>query len=609
MNFFKKSSAVLLAAMMLAGCAGTSSAAEAKGVTGEFTGTAKGFGGDVTVTLTLEDSVLTNVAITGDAETPNVGGVAMTDIAAKMTENKTVKVDGMTGATYTSNAIAEAVDAALAEAGLSRDDFAEIAKGEVQVIEETATLCIVGAGGAGLTLANSAMENGVTDVIILEKMAYVGGATSNAGGIDAGCSKLQAEIMGEDCGDSPELILENILASGTGHNETLSKIMADNQGATLDWLKETEGAPFNDRYKSDFPEHTVQRFYVCDGGMKNCMEILQKNFEEKGGKLMLNTKAEHLIQDETGAVVGVEAVDAEGNTVKVSADAVVMATGGYGANGDMISEKKSDLSYAVFYGVKSSNGEGHIMGQEIGAKMLNMGYAKMYPNGITIPGTADGKATPMPTLTCVNTTGAMFVNKEGNRFVNETLAFADIKNATCEQTDEIMYLLMDETGWAGWSEAVSTNSSAAGRIEMADMESYFEANEDPMFAKGTLAEVAAKAGVDAAQLEKTVADWNALCDAQGTDEFGRTNLTKIDTEGTYYMVEQKLRFATTLGGFDITGNFEAQTEAGEVINGLYAVGECVGGPNGTEAIPGSMACWAVVSGRMLGIQLGETLAK
>ncbi len=608
MKFMKKTAA-LLAIAMIAGCAAkpeASAPASASGVSGEFSGTAKGFGGDVTVTLTLENSELVNVVITGEKETPNVGGAAMADIAEKMIANKTVKIDGMTGATFTSDAIAAAVDAALAEAGLTRDAFAEVAKGEVQTIEETCDLVIIGAGGAGLTLANSALENGVANVVILEKMAYVGGATSNAGGIDAGCSKLQEEL-GMDK-DDPEVILSDILRSGTGHNETLSRIMAENQGATLDWLRETEKAPFNDRYGSDFPEHTHQRFFVCEGGMKNCMEILAKNFEEKGGKLMLNTKAEKIVQDETGAVVGVEAVDTDGNTVKVTADAVVVATGGYGANGDMISEKKSDLSYAVFYGVQSSYGDGHKMGQELGAKMLNMGYAKMYPNGITIPGTANGKATPMPTLTCVNTTGAIFVNQDGNRFVNETLAFADIKNATCQQPEEIMYLLMDETGWAGWSEAVATNSSAAGRIEMEEMESYFGSNEAPMFAKGTLDEIAAKAGIDAETLKATVENWNKTVDA-GSDEFGRNNLTKIDTEGTYYMVEQKLRFATTLGGFDITGNYEVQKEDGTLIPNLYAVGECVGGPNGTEAIPGSMACWAVVSGRMLGIQLGETLAK
>lgn len=243
-------------------------------------------------------------------------------------------------------------------------------------------------------------------------------------------------------------------------------------------------------------------------------------------------------------------------------------------------------------------------------KMLNMGYAKMYPNGISLPGTNNGKATPMPTLTTVNTTGAIFVNKDGNRFINETVAFAEIKDATTRQPDKIMYLLMDQAGFDTWSGMVSTNTSAVGNITLEDMEAYFDEDSDqPMFSRGTLEEVAADAGIDAAQLAETVKKWNEMVTAGEDTEFARGALFPLDTEGTLYLVEQKLRFATTLGGFDITPAFECQLEDGTVIPGLYAVGECVGGPNGTEAIPGSMAAWAVTSGHLCGLQLGQMLAE
>ncbi len=611
----KKLFASLLVVAMLAGCQSTAATtdtsveatAEAAGVTGTFEGTSEGFGGDVTVSITLEDSKLIDAVITGEKETPAYGGKAIEAMQAAMLENATVNVDSFTGATFTSTAIQEGIVVALEAAGLTSADFPVIEKISGQIYEETATVVVVGAGGAGLTFANSAVEAGIEDVLVLEKMSFVGGATTNAGGIDAGMSKLQAELGIE--GDSVELIKSDILRSGTGHNEALVDIVANYEGLVLDWLRETENVPFNDRYSGDFPEHTVQRFFVCDGGMANAMSILAENFQEKGGRLQLNTTVTELIQDEEGNVIGVKAVDADDNTYVVSADAVVIATGGYGANEEMISEKKSDLSYAVFYGAHSSMGEGHKLGESVGAKMTLMGYAKLYPNGIAQPGTNDGKATPLPTLNTVNQTGSIFVNKDGNRFVNETLAFADIKNATCEQPDEIMYLVMDQAGFDMWSEQVQSNSSAAGHIDAETMESYFESDDTwPTFTKGTIAEAAEKAGIDAEQLAKTVAEWNETVSA-GSDEFGREALIEFDTDSTVYIVEQRLRFATTLGGFDITANFEAQKEDGTVIPGLYAIGEVVGGPNGTEAIPGSMACWAVTSGYVLGQQLGETLGK
>ena len=577
-------------------------------VNGSYTGTAKGFGGEVSVTITLEDGTLTDASILGEMETPNVGGEAMKIMQESMIGNQTVNVDAVAGATFTSTAVVEAVQAAVEAAGLSMEDFPVIEKAEATTIEKETGLLIIGGGGSGLTAGNSALEAGLTDVTILEKMAYTGGATSNAGGVDGGMSKLQEELG--MTGDSYDQIFEDIMASGESHDEELVRIFADNMGATLDWMIETEGLPFTDRYASDFPEHTVQRFFVCEGGMSNAMSLLTQRFVEHGGNLEYNTRATELIQDENGAVVGAIAEDIDGNTIIYHAKAVVIATGGYGANQEMISSNPGDLAYAVFYGVQSSMGDGQKMGEALGTKMLNMGYAKMYPNGISLPGTNNGKATPMPTLTTVNTTGAIFVNKEGQRFINETVAFADIKDATTQQTDKIMYILMDQAGFDTWSGMVTTNTSVVGNISAEDMETYFDEDSDqPMFSRGTLEEVAADAGIDLAGLQETVEAWNATVESGEDTAFGRTALFPLDTEGTLYLIEQKLRFATTLGGFDVTANFECQLEDGTVIPGLYAVGECVGGPNGTEAIPGSMAAWAVTSGHLCGQYLGGLLAE
>lgn len=612
----KSTAIALILSLALAGCGGTagtseasSSTAAAAGVTGEFSGTAKGFGGDVTVTLILENGALKNASITGDSETPNVGGEAIKKIQSEMNDNQTVNVDSVTGATYTSTAIHDAVDAALKEAGLTVEDFPVIEKAAAQTFDRNTDLLIIGGGGAGLTCGNSALEAGVKDVVILEKMPYTGGATSNAGGIDGGLSKLQTELG--MTGDSAQLIHDDIMKSGEGHNEDLVWILANNQGATLDWLIDSEAVPFNDRYAGDFPEHTVQRFFVCDGGMSNAMSILTDNFTSKGGDLELETTAEEFITDENGRVTGVVATDADGNTINYTADAVVVATGGYGANQEMISENEGDLQYAVFYGVQSSMGDGQRMGEAIDAKMTNMGYAKLYPNGIKKgEDTIEGWATPMPSLQTVNGSGAIFVNKNGERFVDETSAFSAIKDATTQQPDEIMYIVMDQKGYDIWGAAADGNSSAAGRISYDQQEEFFDSDStEPTFARGTLEEAAAKAGIDAEGLKAQIDKWNSAAEAGSDSKYGRSALGTIDTSGTIYIIEQRLRFATTLGGYDITANFEAQNNDGEVIPGLYAIGEVVGGPNGTEAIPGSMAGWAVTSGYVCGQYLGSLLGE
>ncbi len=602
----------LILSLALAGCGGADGAAGASaasaGVTGDFSGTAKGFGGDVTVTLSLENNSLKRVSITGDSETPNVGGEAIKKLESEMNENQTVNVDAVSGATYTSTAVHEAVDSALKEAGLTAEDFPVIEKAAAQTFERSTDLLIIGGGGAGLTCGNSALEAGVKNVVILEKMPYTGGATSNAGGIDGGLSKLQTELG--MTGDSAQLIHDDIMKSGEGHNEDLVWILAENQGKTLDWLTDSENVPFHDRYSGDFPEHTVQRFFVCDGGMSNAMSILTDHFKAQGGDLELETTAEEFITDQDGRVTGVVAADADGNTINYTADAVVVATGGYGANQEMISENEGDLQYAVFYGVKSSMGDGQRMGEAVDAKMTNMGYAKLYPNGIRKGAdTIDGWATPMPSLQTVNGSGAIFVNKKGERFVNETSAFSSIKDATEQQPDEIMYLVMDQKGYDIWGAAADGNSSAAGRIPYDQQEEFFNSDStDPTFARGSLEEAAAKAGIDADGLKKQIEKWNSEAEAGSDPEYGRTALDTIDTSGTIYIIEQRLRFATALGGYDITADFEAQNNHGDVIPGLYAIGEVVGGPNGTEAIPGSMAGWAVTSGYVCGQYLGSILA-
>lgn len=570
---------------------------------GSFTGTAEGYGGEVSVTLTIENGEITAATATGDGETASIGGNAIAEIPQQMVERNSVKVDTYSGATVTSEAILLAAEDALGQAGLSPDDLSskEVSTAPEQAEYDTDVL-VIGAGGAGLTAANAAIERGAENVIVIEKMPFVGGASAQAGGLVGGGSKLQEELG--LTGDSPDLIYEDLMRGGYDTNKPeLLRLMADNMGETLDWLIEDLNVPINDRYPSDFPEHTVQRFFIVDGGSTSLTDTLANEFENKGGTLLFEMTAKSLLTED-GAVIGAMAEDKHGNEITFNAKKTIIATGGFGNNPDMLSE---DVQKAVFYGVASSMGDGHKMAEAVGAHMTFMEYAKMYPQGISMEGTNSGKVDPMSALTTTNSSGAIYVNLEGERVIDENLDFVSIKHATEEQTDQVIFLVMDQAGFDIWSKSMNDQPSPAGHISYEDQEKYFnETGKRPIFARGSVEEAAEIAGIDPTALAQTIADWNTMVDAGEDTSFGREELMQLD-DSKIYIVEQRLRFATTLGGIDVNDKLEALTVDGDIIPNLYAAGEVVGGANGIEAMPGCMLSWAVNSGRFAGYNAVDEL--
>lgn len=575
-------------------------------ISGDFTGTAKGFGGEVKVTLSIDDDKIIDVKVEGEKETPDIGGKALEVMAKEIVDRNTIEVDAFTGATMTSNGVLEAAAMALEASGLTINDLAKVEVSNVEVQTEYETdILVIGAGGAGLTAANAAQEKGIKDIIVIEKMPFVGGATAQAGGFVGGGSELQKSLG--LTGDSPDLIYEDIMRGGENtNNPELVRLMADNMGETLDWLINDLNVPIYDRYPSDFPEHTVQRFFIVEGGSTGLTNTLADEFEKAGGNLLLETKATEFIMD-GDEVAGVKAEDKDGNVITIMAKKTILASGGFGNNLDMLTD---DISNAVFYGVASSTGDGHKMAEAIGAKLVLMDYAKMYPQGISMEGTNAGRADPTSCLTTTNNTGAIYVNKEGKRVVDENLDFVSIKKATIPQTDQMIYLVMDQTAFDMWSKLVNDYPSPAGRVTYEEQEEWFSKEDGkPIFTRGTLEEAAGLAGIDAAVLAETVSNWNGMVAAGEDTEFSREELFTFDTESKYYIVEQRLRFATTLGGVDVNTDLEVKNNSDEIIANLYAAGEVVGGANGIEAMPGCMLGWSVNSGRFAGYSAAESLLK
>lgn len=595
----KRLSALFLTMAMalccLTGCGGETAKTpeEGKFTPGTYEGVGKGNNGEVKVSVTFSADAITDIKITDHQETPGLSDPAIERIPAAIKDNQSLAVDAVSGATNTSKAILEAVTACVTAAGADPSDFMTPVEKEGQTtIDETCDVLIIGAGGAGLTAALSALQNGAKDVIVIEKQATFGNATAVAGGLAGGCSELQKSFGITE--DSPEQIYADIMKGGENANqEDLVKVWSENMGSTLDWLI-ANGVPITQQF-SNFPEHTYQRSYQVDGGSSVMLTVLAEDIKKAGGQIHMETKAESLIT-ENGAVTGVVASTASG-TVNYHAGKVILASGGFGANPEMLSD---DLSVALFYGAASSTGEGIRMAEDAGAQLCFMDYAKMYPTGIQVEENYARVATVHTALT-TQTTGAILVNKEGKRVLNENLDFVSIKNATKEQTDHILFLVMDQAAYDVWSKSANDSSSPSGRFTYEEQENWFNSDAAfPIFSRSTdLKEAAQKAGIDGDALVTTVKEWNAAVKA-GKDSLGREQLLPLAEDGTYYIIEEKLRFATTLGGVKINDGFEVLDANNQPIPGFYAAGECVGGAHGHESMPTCMLSWAVTSGKLCG---------
>lgn len=583
--------------------AATSAAAEGEGMftPGTYEGEGKGNNGPIKVSVTFTADSIEKVEIVEHGESAGISDAAIERIPQAIVENQSLAVDTVSAATNSSKGIIEAVSACVTAAGADPQALMQKTQDTKEATErdENCGILVIGAGGAGLTAALSAIQSGAGDVVVIEKQAMFAGASSVAGGLAGGCSKLQRSFGITE--DTPEQIFADLMKGGQANQEDLVRLWAGEMGPTLDWLIEN-GVPIESQF-SNFPEHTYQRSFMVTGGSGEMLKVLAEDVKAAGGRIDMETKATALLTED-GAVTGAVAEDAQGNTVRYHAEKVVLATGGFGANTDMLSE---DLSVALFYGVASSTGEGILMAQEAGAELCFMDYAKMYPTGIQVEENYARVATVHTALT-TQTSGAILVNREGERVLNENLDFVSIKNATKEQTDHLLFLVMDQNAYDIWSQSANDSPSPSGRFTFEEQEAWFEADGVPIFTRSEdIVEAAKAAGIDGEALKATVAEWNQMVKDGKDSRFGREELTALEEGGAWYIIEEKLRFATTLGGVTINTGFEVLNGEGNAILGLYAAGECVGGAHGYESMPTCMLSWAVTSGKLAGAAVAEVV--
>ena len=615
-------SLLLAGAMFLTACGGSaSSTSAAGGVSGSFTGTAKGMG-EVSVTLTLTDNVITDCTAKGDEETPGIGSVVIEQFPGEVVEGNTINLDSISGATITSNAFVEAAKAALTEAGLNPDDY--MAKADKTANGETvsydADVVVIGAGGAGMTAAMTAADAG-QKVVILESQAMVGGNSARAtGGMNAAKTVYQdenefdqaagvektlataaekyadnetitalAKTVSEQWAayqanptgyfDSVELMELDTMVGGKGINDPeLVKTLCEGTADAIDWLDENGITLHN---VSSFGGASVKRIHrpVNEEGKvvsvgAYMIPLLQENCEKRGIDIVLNTTVDTILTDANGAAVGVSGTDKDGNTVVVNAKSVILATGGFGANLDMVTQYKPELAGFMTTNAAGAQGQGIEMATAIGAGTVDMDQIQIHP-------TVEANTAALITEG-LRGDGAILVNANGERFIDEVGTRDVVSAAEIAQPGSYSWLIVDQA--------------------MADASSVIQGYIKKGYTKtgATYEELAKELDIDPATFANTMETWNGYVEAKNDPDFGRTSFANPLNNGPYYAIKVTAGVHHTMGGVTINSATEVLKEDGTVIPGLFAAGEVTGGVHGANRLGGTAVADFVVFGRIAG---------
>ena len=593
------------------------------------TGTAKGFGGDVTVTLTVENGVITSAKAEGADETPGVGTPALEQLPAAMVAGNTVNVDTFTGATFTSKAVIEAAKAALVAAGLNPDDY--MTKAEAAVAEDVAyeaDVVIVGAGGAGMTAALTAAEKGAK-VIIVESQAIVGGNSVRAtGGMNAGDTPYQDNAaFGQAAGvektlaglgayadnetiatlgetvkaqwaayqanpegyfDTVELMQLDTMIGGKGiNNPELVKVLAENSAAGIEWLRKYN---INLENTGAFGGASVNRIHwpKVDGKKTNVgsymIPLLETACKENANITILFETTAYEIVMVDGAAKGILATGKTGNTVTINADAVILATGGFGANLDMVASYQPSLKGFMTTNAPGLQGQGIAMAEAVGAATVDMDQIQIHP---TVQ--ADTAALITEGL---RGDGAILVNANGLRFIDEVGTRDVVSAAEIAQPGSYSWLIVDDA-------MLQASATIQGYVK-----------KGFVFTGATYEELAAVTGMPADAFAATMNAWNGYVAAKNDPDFGRVSFTNPLDNAPFYAIKVTAGIHHTMGGVKINTLTQVLTADGAVISGLYAAGEVTGGVHGANRLGGNAVSDFTVFGRIAGEQAADlALAK
>ena len=615
----KKLTALLASATMALSLVGCSTG---KTYTGEAFGHDKE--NPVKVTLTIKDKTITKVEVDASHETNGIGSKAAETMPGAIVAANSLDVDGVSGATQTSKAIIEAATAALKQAGLEPSDLVSknTSTTKAKDIEETVDVVVVGAGGAGMTAAITATDAG-KKVIVVESQPIAGGnSVRSTGGMNAAKTPYQdknefAEAAGvektlataaekfadnetitalaatvksqweayqanpQGYFDSVELMELDTLIGGKGkNNPELVKALAENSAAAIEWLASIGADVKNVGAFGGASVKRIHRPVNADGKVTAVgayiVPILEKNLQDRNVQFLFDTTANEIIMKD-GKAVGIKATGKDGNKVTINAKSVVIATGGFGANAEMVEKYKPELKGFATTNAEGAQGQGIDMATAVGAATVDMDQIQIHP---TVHIEEDGNAHLI--TEGLRGDGAILVNAEGKRFYDEVSTRDKVSAAIIAQPEKSAWLVVDQS-------MVDKSAVIAGYIK-----------SGYTVTGATYEELAKAMGVDEATFVSTMNTWNQAVEAKSDTEFNRTSFANPLTAAPYYAIKITPAVHHTMGGIVINPKAEVLNEKGEVISGLFAAGEVTGGVHGANRLGGNAVADFTVFGRIAG---------
>ncbi|MEC0090240.1 flavocytochrome c [Paenibacillus macquariensis] len=435
-------------------------------------------------------------------------------------------------------------------------------------------IIIVGAGGAGMSAALEAKEKGMNPVIF-EKMPVAGGNTlKSSSGMNASETKFQKE---QSIKDSNDVFYDETLKGGHGTNDKdMLRFFVDNSASAIDWLDSIGIRLNNITITGGMNEKRTHRPEDGSAVGQYLVNGLLKNMQEQEIPLFVNASVTD-ITEKDGKVNGVKVVFNQTDERNIAADAIIVTTGGYGANMDLISEVRSDLKGYVTTNQEGSTGDGIRMIEKLGGTTVDMDQIQVHPTVQQDKSYLIGEA--------VRGEGAILVSSDGKRFTNELDTRDNVTAAINKLPENSAYLVFDS--------GVKARVKAIQQYEK--MGFVIQAN--------SIEDLAKEMGVPVDQLKTTLDTWNSAVKNKKDAEFGRTTGMDNDlSNATYHAIKIAPGIHYTMGGVKINTNTEVLNKDGEPIPGLFAAGEVTGGLHGQNRIGGNSVAEIIIFGRQAGIK-------
>ena len=561
-----------------------SAAAVAAPVTTQGTGVGKH--GDMTVAVTFDNGRIQAIEIVKEAENPVLAKKVYTDLKAAVIASNSADLDAISGATFSSKGFLDAVKDAAKKAGvtLSKADAKAIKK-VVKNIPAVSNydVVVIGAGGAGFSAAIEA-KNAGANVVLLEKMPAVGGNSLISGAeMNAARNWVQPKLGILD--DSAERHAADTFKGGDKKGDMkVINVMTANALDAAKWCRDYLGVRFEDDNLFFFGGHSRKRALIPVGHTgTEFIAKFQAKADELGIPVITDMKAEELIKDKSGRVVGVKATS-HGATYTFNAKGgVVLATGGFGANKAMVKKynPKIDERFKTT-DAPGTTGEALYMAKRAGAQLVNMGYIQTYPICDPISGVIELIADS-------RFDGAIMLNQEGKRFVEEL-----------ERRDVLSEAILKQTGnycWVLWNDNIGKISNTV-KEHPTEYEAFTK--QGIMATCPDLKCIADFTKMPLKQLESTVKRVSSMAGKGNDKDFHHRGGLMDMSEGQYYVIKAVPSTHHTMGGVRINEKAQALTAKGQVIPGLWAAGEVTGVTHGTNRLGGNAYTDIIVFGRIAG---------